>query len=134
MDWTAVAAVGSVVGTFILGVLTLSRGSKSDKALNMATNVQSTYSAQKDLVDNLQEEVARHQVDLERYRALTQQCEAECRECKSNLAGSRLIIAAQEAEIEQLKTKVDRLEHTLANISRREDQVLQEGDQERRQT
>lgn len=141
MDWTAFAAVASVLGTIGLGVLTFLRGTKADQALNTATNVQSTFTAQKELVDNLQEEVARHREDLHQHRGLLFRCEEESRSCRSNLAGARMIISAQEAEIENLKAVVAEHEQTIAKhekalaaVSRRQDmKPTQENNEERRQ-
>lgn len=133
MDWTAVAAVLSVVGTIGLGLLTLLRGTKSDKALNIATNVQNTFTAQQALVDQLQEEVDRHKADLKEYRTRANECEAECRKSQSNLAGARMIIAAQEVEIERLKSRVNEHGRVIDQISRREDhEPPREDDAERR--
>lgn len=141
MDWTAFAAVASVLGTIGLGILTFVRGTKADQALNTATNVQSTFTAQKELVDNLQEEVIRQREDLNEHRSLLFRCEQECRACRSNLAGAHLVIASQEAEIENLKGLVAEHEQTIAKhertlnkVSRREDmKPVREDNEERRE-
>lgn len=134
MDWTAFAAVASVCGTIGLGILSFVRGSKADRALNTATTVQSTFTAQKELVDNLQEETTRLQKDLHEHRQLIFQCEDQCRECKTNLASAHRIIALQEIEIEKLKEVVTKHEKTINSMSRRTDSQSDVGDEERRKS
>ena len=128
MNWPAVASILSVLATIILGVLTFVRGSKADEALNTATTVQSTFDAQRYLFDNLQEEMIRTKGELDEHRQLLRACEDDCRRCRSNLAGSRLIIQAQEVEIENLKAvmaehelTISRHEATINKMSRRSD-------------
>lgn len=142
MDWAVVISGVSVTATAILGFLTLRRGNKADEALNVATNVQTTFDAQKSIVDNLQEEVERYRGDLNEHRSMLLKCEEDCRSCRSNLAGAQMIIKTQELEIQNLKNVVSEHENTIAKhertlsqVSRREDmKPKREGDEERRKT
>lgn len=57
--WQTWTALASVMVTLALGTATIVRGVRSDNALNVATNIQSTYTATMNLVEALQREVGR---------------------------------------------------------------------------
>jgi LPS O-antigen subunit length determinant protein (WzzB/FepE family) len=59
VEWQSIVALISPIAVVIIGVLTYRRGSKGDRALNLATNIQTTFNAQQGLIDNLQEETGR---------------------------------------------------------------------------
>lgn len=66
MDAPVVIAAVAVAVSMATGFVSITRGTKADRAaedaaeaLNVSANIQTTFTAQKDLVDNLQEEVAR---------------------------------------------------------------------------
>jgi len=78
MDWQSFAAVGSVLATIVLGILTFTRGVKSDQALNMATNVQTVYLAQQSLIDDLR-------LEVERLRGMWKECEGQSAELRDRV-------------------------------------------------
>jgi predicted RNase H-like nuclease (RuvC/YqgF family) len=141
MKWELAIALFSVSGTVGLGLLTYFRGTKSDQALNIATNVQNTFDAQRGLVDNLQEEVQRYQSMLSDHREQIHECENQCRKCNHRLAETERELLARDAEIASLKkimaeheTTITKHEVTINRIARRGDMAPQprQDDEERR--
>jgi predicted transcriptional regulator len=114
MGWEGVAAIASVTVTLALGLLTYARGSKSDQALNIATNVQSTYVAQASLIDDLQAEVAR-------THNMLVNCEKSGREIRSKYDEAKRLILVQEREIDNLKRVQAEHEITIAQHQRKID-------------
>lgn len=90
MDWQTGVSILSVSITSILGIVTLTRGTSADKALNIATNVQSTFNAQGSLIEDLRQEIIR-------VRALHNECEAD----KENM---KVLIANHEQRIKELES------------------------------
>jgi len=134
MGWQEVASLGSVVVALLLGLLTYTRGAKSDQALDIATNVKTTFEAQQALVNDLQEELVRN-------RNLAHDCEKSCIDLRRKLAQSLRLVSEQEAEISKLKSVVSEHEATIAkhektinSMSRRTDQKPRQGEEERRQS
>jgi chromosome segregation ATPase len=140
MDWQSVASIGAVFVTGVLGFLTYRRGKSSDTALNVATNVQSTYSATLALVDQLQEEVTRLQRDVGSHRTSLLECEENSSALRRKLAERNEMVSDQEHQIKKLQRTVadhevtiDRHERTIERMSRRTDtQTPRVDDEERR--
>lgn len=95
MDWQTFAAVGSLIVTATYGGLALYNRVKSDSALDVATNIKSTYDTLLAFVNELQEEVKNHRQHLE-----------ECETGKLQ----------QAEEIKQLKEQVKEHEKTIKQL------------------
>lgn len=132
MKGETIVALISIAGTIGLGLLTFLRGTKSDKALDIATNVQNTYDAQRLLIDNLQEEVGRYQGLLSEQRQTIAGCEESCQRCRSELAEALRTIADRDDKIARLTRQVQRHEEKISAIARRTDGDPRNGDEERR--
>lgn len=121
MEWEQATALTSALITGAIGLLTYLRGRRSDEALNVATNIKTTFDAQAQLIDALQEEIATQ-------RGWLHACEESCRECRRQLEERTRLFHALEREFANLKAlafeqeqTIARHERTLTSISRRSD-------------
>lgn len=83
LTWRDLVPVLSLAVTGLLGYLTWKRLSSGDKALNIATNIQSTYTAQAELIKTLQVEREELQKDVRELRADNREMRERLRGCES---------------------------------------------------
>jgi len=121
MGWEQFVALLSVLITGGIGLLTYLRGRRSDEALNVATNIKTTFEAQGQLIDALQEDIATQ-------RGWLHACEESCRECRRELEERTRLFHDLERQFANLKTlafeqeqTIARHERTLNAVSRRSD-------------
>lgn len=96
MQWQTVVSILSVLITGGLGLATLVRGRNADKAVDTATNIQTTFNATNQLVKNLWSEVRRQ-------GELLQKCEEEHESKDSQIRDMRLTIHTLELKVETLE-------------------------------
>jgi len=102
----ALGAMGGV-GTVVLGYVVYKRGTKADKVLDVASNIQTTFSAQAEVNDTLREDNRSLREDLLSLRSELRDCETRHREALQRAdEGDR--------EVNRLKTTVNEHEETIA--------------------
>lgn len=116
-----ILAGGSVAITATIGLLTFLRGRRADNVLNVAGNIQTTFDATHQHIEELLEDIATQ-------RQWLHACEETCRDLRKQLADRERTFREVEAQLANLKTlafeqeqTIARHERTLNAVSRRSD-------------
>lgn len=106
IDWAVAAPAGSVAVTLLLGLLTLFRGAKANEALTASQNVQTTFTATKDLIDQLQEEVIAGRQQMK-------DCEDRCKACNERIRDAEARAVESDVAFRVSLTKITHLERRV---------------------
>lgn len=99
MTWPNGIALFSACVTAVLGFVAVTRSWRSDKALDTAANVKTTFDAQATLIQDLQTETARLRVDLRGCEERHHETALKLGEAHSKLDQLTRRIAALEAQL-----------------------------------
>lgn len=111
--WLAVAAVGSMLVSFLIGILTYRRGTKGDRALNISQNVASAFEAQKDVINQLQEEVLSARGDSHQCRSECDGLRKQVQEYRHRARAAEAAMAAAQRLINSLEEEIGVLQQTV---------------------
>lgn len=106
VNWVAVGTVAGVATSFVLGLIGFLRGSKADQSLHMARMTELALKGQTDLVDQLQEELQRHNEEAAGLRAELMASRLRVTELESRLGTAETAVDNQQAEIIRLKQRL----------------------------
>lgn len=118
VDWPSVALIGTVVVTALTSALTYKRGTRTDEQLNISTLTQANFQAQRELVDQLQEENERLRVRLREADETEARLRGEVRNHRHEAGDARAGLAAAEVLIAEKDRMLAERDAHIADIER----------------